>query len=101
MPENEPPIQLDIPGPLDHTVWGETGVVPESRQARMIRLAHELLSLGVSGNQVPKLLMQDLDLVEKQLLWLPYRSARKKASLIVSAIENDYEAPANLDAHEE
>lgn len=100
MPNEESPIQLEIPAPPEPMGQGETGTVSESRRVRMVRLAHELLQLGVSGSQVTKLLMIDLDVVERQLRWLPYRSARKKASLIVSAIELDYEAPANLDAHE-
>lgn len=73
----------------------------ESRNERMVRLAGRLLQIGVSGHQVRRLLLHDLDKVERQLDWLPYRSARKKASLIVAAIEQDYEAPANWEAHEE
>lgn len=73
----------------------------ESRRERMIRLAGRLIQLGVSGNQIQKLLLHDLDLVERQLDWLPFRSARKRASLIVAAIEHDYEAPANWEAHED
>lgn len=74
--------------------------VDETRKERMIRLAARLIQLGVSSRQVQRLLGFDLDLVERQLDWLPHRSARKRASLIVAAIEHDYEAPANWSPHE-
>lgn len=70
--------------------------VAESRQDRMVRLAYELLVIGVSQPQVTKLLGHDLDLIERQLQWLPYRKARKPASMIVSAIEQDFDAPSAL-----
>lgn len=73
----------------------------ETRRDRMVRLAGRLIQLGVSSSQIQKLLLHDLDLVERQLDWLPFRSARKRASLIVAAIEHDYEAPANWEVHED
>lgn len=73
----------------------------ETRGDRMVRLAAQLMQLGVSDVQVRRLLSFDLDLVERQLDWLPYRSARKRSSLIVAAIEHDYEAPANWNPYED
>lgn len=32
--------------------------------------------------------------VRRQLKWLPYRSARRPASLLIASIERDYGAPA-------
>ena len=71
-----------------------------TRGDRLVRAAAKLRQMGVSHQKVTQLLLFDLERVERQLAWFPYRSARKKASLIVAAIENDYEAPANLPAHE-
>lgn len=82
----EPPSETPGPG--------------ESRNNRMVRLAGRLMQVGVSNSQIQKLLLFDLDLVERQLDWLPFRSARKRASLIVAAIEKDYEAPANWEGDE-
>jgi hypothetical protein len=70
--------------------------IDETRKDRMVRLAKALLELGVADRQVTKLLLHDLDTVEKQLRFLPFRQARKPASLIVTAIMEDFEAPAAL-----
>ena len=63
----------------------------------MVRLAVQLQRIGVSSRLMSELLMYDLDKVEQQLIWLPARAARKPASMIVSAIRNDYEKPANYE----
>lgn len=68
----------------------------ETKEERMARLALELLRLDVSVTVTRELLCYDLDVVERQLEWLPYRNVRKKASFIVSAIREDYEAPSIL-----
>ena len=70
----------------------------EERKQRMIRLAAQLQQLGVSRHLLPELVCYDLDMVEQQLIWLPARNARKKASMIVAAIRNNYEQPANFEA---
>ena len=69
----------------------------EERKQRMIRLAAQLQQLGVSRHLLPELVCYDLDMVEQQLIWLPARNARKKASMIVAAIRNNYEKPANYE----
>lgn len=79
----------------------ETAPPDETRQDRMVRLAARLMQFGVSERQILRLLTFDLDRIERQLNWLPYRQARKRASLIVSAIEEDYEAPANWEESNE
>lgn len=64
---------------------------------RMVRIAKELLELGVVSSQVTRLLASySLDQIEQQLRWLPFRKARNKASFIVTAIDNDYERPLTL-----
>lgn len=94
MPRNKPVGPLpDLPANLQRHPG-------ESQSERMVRLAAQLMQLGVSNHQVRKLLTHDLDKVERQLDWLPYRRARKRASLIVAAIEHDYEAPADWEVHE-
>jgi len=35
--------------------------------------------------------------IKRQLDWLPYRAARRSASMIIAAIENDYDEPAYHD----
>lgn len=75
----------------------------ESKKAareRMTKVAMELMVIGVSQSRIVPLLSFGLDRVERQLKWLPYRKARKPASLIVKAIEEDYDAPANWEGHE-
>ncbi len=73
----------------------------ETVSEQMLRLAIELRQLGVSDSQTRRILAtHDLEVVERQLRWLPYRSARKKASMILAAIDNDYDAPANLPSDE-
>ncbi len=73
----------------------------ETEKDRMARLAGEMLRIGVSGNQVRRLLSDHpLDEIERQLGWIDFRSARKKASLLITAIDQGYEAPANLPPYE-
>ena len=78
-------------GVLDLTV----SPADETEKQRYVRLCARLMQLRVSNRQITGLMAHGLDRVEQQLNWLPYRNARKKASLIVAAIEQDYEAPAN------
>ena len=60
----------------------------------MTRLAMELLVLGVSKSGVERLLSQhDLDEVERQLAYLPYRKAKRPEAFIVEAVRNCYSAP--------
>ena len=67
----------------------------ESRRDRMVRLAVALQRIGVSERETFKLLTDfPLDSVEAQITWLPLRNPKKPASLIVTAIREDFEAPA-------
>jgi len=60
------PDPLSEPTPGLDEIEHEPGVIPELRQDRMVRLAKELLILGVSSKQVTRLLGYDLDRVEQQ-----------------------------------
>jgi len=87
----------DPEGVLSGGLHAQTPSSIETPQERLERLAAGLISAGVSMRQTQRLLSQhDLDNVEQQLAWINYRAARKKASLLVTAIDQAYEAPANL-----
>ena len=98
LPEFEPvPLadrRLDIPALSVEE--GDSAAVPEeSRRDRLVRLAVALQRLGVSERETFKLLSEfEPDQIERQLDWLQYRNPKKQASLIVTAIREDYEAPA-------
>lgn len=60
----------------------------------MTGLAMELIKLGVSKSGVEALLsFHDLDEVERQLAYLPYRKAKRPEAFIVEAVRNRYSAP--------
>lgn len=71
----------------------------ETASERFLRIAMALRVLGVSDIQTRLLLSQyDINRIEQQLMWLPFRNSRKKASMIVSAIQQNYDKPANFEA---
>lgn len=76
------------------------GLTPEQkaeleRSAREADVKIELLKLGVGRSHILEIVEHySLERIERQLKWLPYRRARKPSSLIVSAIKEDYDAPA-------
>ncbi|MHB8636961.1 MAG: hypothetical protein ACYC96_10890 [Fimbriimonadaceae bacterium] len=85
---------LDIPA-YDAQEGDSVAMPEESRRDRLVRLAVALQRLGVSERETFKLLSEfELDQIERQLNWLPLRNPKKQASLIVTAIREDYEAPA-------
>jgi len=56
-----------------------------------------LSRLGVSPEQVEFLVTNfDVERIQRQLDWLPYRNARKPAHFIIAAVEHDYEEPIDL-----
>ena len=64
------------------------------KNERLTRLAMELLVLGVSRPGVERLLSHhDLDEVERQLAYLPYRHAKRPEAFIVEAVRNKYSPP--------
>jgi len=59
------------------------------------QLILELVEVGVSLRKAENLVRNHPSLrIRRQLDWLPYRSARRPASMIIAAIENDYDEPA-------
>lgn len=62
------------------------------------QLILELVGVGVSLRKAESLVGRfSVFKVRQQLDWLPYRSARRPASMIIAAIENDYDEPAYAD----
>lgn len=61
---------------------------------RMMQIAVELMKLGVSQSGVERLLgTNDLDEVERQLSYLPYRKAKRPEAFIIEAVRRRYSAP--------
>ncbi|MFN8140431.1 MAG: hypothetical protein U0R49_11600 [Fimbriimonadales bacterium] len=61
------------------------------------QLVLDLVKVGVSLRKAEQLVKQNPhEKIRKQLDWLPSRNARKPASLLIVAIERDYDAPAYL-----
>lgn len=59
------------------------------------QLILELVEVGVSLRKAESLVKRFPALqIKRQLDWLSYRSAKRPASLIIAAIENDYDEPA-------
>lgn len=62
------------------------------------QLVLELVEVGVSIRKAENLVKRFPDAkIRRQLDWLPYRSARRPASMIIAAIENDYDEPAYVE----
>lgn len=89
-----------VPIPLPDGQEEESRVAvdpPESEGDRMVRIARCLMERGVSGSQVKRLLASyDLDRIERQIAWLDARRAKRKSSLLIAAIDQDYEEPHRL-----
>lgn len=59
------------------------------------QLVLDLVELGVALRKAENLVRRYPNKeIRKQLNWLPFRSARRPASMIIAAIENDYDKPA-------
>ncbi|HVT12608.1 MAG TPA: hypothetical protein VHE55_10090 [Fimbriimonadaceae bacterium] len=59
------------------------------------QLILELVEVGVALRKAENLVRRHPAIrIRRQLDWLPYRSARRPASMIIAAIENDYDEPA-------
>lgn len=62
------------------------------------QLVLELVQAGISLRKAESLVKKHpADLIRKQVDWLPLRAARRPASLLIAAIERDFEAPAYAD----
>lgn len=62
-------------------------------QDRAVKLAMELMRLGVSRAGAAELLAFPHDIIERQLRYLPYRKAKRPSAFIVDAIRHDYSPP--------
>ena len=61
---------------------------------RAVKIATDLHILGVSQTGIVELLTQyPFDRIEKQLLYLPFRKAKRPEALIIDAIRNNYAPP--------
>lgn len=63
---------------------------------RMLSLALRLQRIGVSQRGTQELLAYPLDVVERQLDFLPYRNAKRPEAFIIEAIRNDYSPPKEV-----
>lgn len=62
------------------------------------QLVLELVQVGIGLRKAESLVKAFPETqIRKQLLWLPMRAARRPASLLIAAIEHDYDAPAYAD----
>jgi hypothetical protein len=62
-------------------------------------LLDQLVEAGLSHHKAAEIVRRfDQDRIYRQLHWLPYRNAKVPASLLVAAIEQDYEPPSLLAA---
>jgi hypothetical protein len=61
-------------------------------------LVLELIEVGIGRRKAESLVAHHpVELIRRQLDWLPMRAARRPASLLISAIERDYDAPVYAD----
>jgi len=65
-----------------------------ARQRRATEIAYRLLILKVSNRGVQELIAgYPLDVIERQLDYLPYRNAKRPEALIMDAVRNNYSPP--------
>lgn len=58
------------------------------------QLVLELVEVGIGLRKAGSLVNQyPMELIRRQLDWLPLRAARRPASLLIAAIEQDYDPP--------
>lgn len=61
-------------------------------------LVLDLVHVGISLRKAEHLVSRySADRIRRQLGWLTKRAPRKPASMLIAAIENDYDAPAYTD----
>lgn len=68
--------------------------IPSGTDAEMIDLRRALAEVGLEPAQVEHLVRAfPAERIQRQLVWLPARQARKPAAFLIRAIEQDWEAP--------
>lgn len=64
---------------------------------RAQRIATELMRLGVSHRGVQELLVgYPYEAIERQLVFLPFRKAKRPEAMIIEAVRNNYSPPKEL-----
>lgn len=70
----------------------------EAPLSRQDQLVLKLIEIGVSNRKAENMVHHfPPERIQRQLDWLPHRSARRPASMIIAAIENDYDEPAYVE----
>jgi hypothetical protein len=69
----------------------------EARKERLTQVAIKLMKLGISDERVSDLMNHyELDLLEKQLAYLPYRKARRPEAMLIESVRRNYSAPKEI-----
>ncbi len=64
---------------------------------RRIEAAKVMLQLGISQAAVVRLLTNyELEVLERQIYYLPYRKAKRPGAFLIEAVRFDYSAPKDL-----
>ena len=68
--------------------------IPNPNEIRE-HLASQLIVHSISRTKAIELVNRfSKEEIERQITWLPYRAAKTRASLLIAAIENNYEPPS-------
>jgi hypothetical protein len=77
-----------------HSVGQATEVTDSPDTPEQAEARRWLLAYGIVPEQADLLLTHyNTDRISRQVAWLPYRKAKNPASLLIAAIESDYEEP--------
>lgn len=87
------PVSEILPSSGRHDPAGRSGP-DEAKLSRSDELVLELVEVGIGLRKAESLVRAYPEpRIRKQLEWLPMRAARKPASLLIAAIEHDYDPP--------
>lgn len=90
------PSQLGDLLPKEPRLRGPRALSPDDAPlSESEELILELVQVGVGLRKAKNLVEKHPeDRIRRQLKWLPHRSPRRPASLLIAAIDQDYDAPA-------
>lgn len=71
-------------------------VTPEPLDERLVRIGRKLQEIGMDYAGIAFLFKYDLDEIEKQLSYLPYRKSRRPAALLIEAVRRRYSPPKGI-----
>ncbi len=78
------------------------GCMAESGSNRYVHIARKMLEIGVARSHIRRIIATyEPERIERQIRWLQARRAKNRASLLVAAIDNDYEQPISLEDADE